>query len=284
MQSLRVTMRVFAALALAGSVTAQTSRISGSVHDALSAVVAGATVTAWNNGAQPSRTAVTTDNGSYTLDVEPGTYELRVEKTGFRRAVRPNVNLTVNQNEQVDFTLEVGALNETVTVSASETLVNTTDGAVATAVGRQLLERAPLSGRSFNALIQITPGVVLTPTNGNDLWGQFSANGQRASANYFTVDGVGANFSSTTSNGPYGSSGGQFPAGDALGGTMGLASVDAVEEFKIQTSSFAPEFGRQPGAQVQIRTRAGTNSFRGSVYEYFRNEFFDANDWFANAR
>src|SRR5262249_54450742 len=155
---------------------------------------------------------------------------------------------------------------------------------VATTFTREVLEKMPMSGRSFNALVQTAPGVVMTATNGNDMWGQFSANGQRPNANYYTVDGVSANFSSTTSTGPYGASAGQFAAMDASGGTMGMASVDAVEEFEVKTSSFAPEFGRQPGAQVQIRTRAGSNTFHGSAFEYFRNQSTDASDWFNNSR
>src|SRR5262249_6540914 len=223
-------------------------------------------------------------DGTYSLTLDPGIYVLHVEKKGFLKAVRTDLSLTPNQTNQVDLTLHVENIAETVDVSAKAPLLNTADGSVSTTISREVLERVPLNGRSFNSLIQITPEVVLTSTNGNDLWGQFSANGQRASANYYTVDGVGANFSSTTSTGPYGSSGGQFASVDVAGGTMGMASIDAVEEFKVQTSSFAPEFGRQPGAQVQIRTRSGTNDFHGSLFEYFRNDVLDAHDWFNDQR
>src|SRR5262249_54106948 len=112
--------------------------------------------------------------------------------------------------------------------------------------------------------------------------GQFSVNGQRADANYFTVDGVSANFGVTGYFVMVQSASGALPALSALGGTNSLASVDAMQEFRIQTSSFAPEFGRTPGAQISIVTRSGTNGFHGTLFEYFRNNALDARDWFVN--
>ena len=181
----------------------------------------------------------------------------------------------------INFTLPIGAASETVTVTGGTPLVNTESGSVSTVIDRQFVENLPLNGRSFNTLMQLTPGVTIVPA-GLTSPGQFSVNGQRADANYFTVDGVSANFGSTisVSSGPSG--GGAVPAFSALGGTSSLVSVDAVEEFRVETSSFAPEFGRAPGGQVVITTRSGTNQFHGSVFEYFRNDVLDANDWFAN--
>jgi hypothetical protein len=127
----------------------------------------------------------------------------------------------------------------------------------------------------------LTPGVVVTATAFDDQ-GQFSVNGQRADANYLTVDGVSANFGVTGYFPLVQSAGGALPALSALGGTNSLVSVDDMQEFRIQTSSFAPEFGRTPGGQISIVTRSGTNSFHGTAFEYFRNSVLDANDWFAN--
>jgi hypothetical protein len=127
----------------------------------------------------------------------------------------------------------------------------------------------------------LTPGVVVTATSYNDQ-GQFSVNGQRADANYFTVDGVSANFGVTGYPTLVQTASGSLPALSALGGTNSLVSVDAMQEFRIQTSSFAPEFGRTPGGQISIVTRSGTNSFHGTAFDYFRNAVLDANDWFAN--
>src|SRR6266545_1360725 len=135
----------------------------------------------------------------------------------------------------------------------------------------------------FQSLIALTPGVVLTKSSFGEQ-GQFSVNGQRANANYFTVDGVSANTGVSASFSLVQSAGGALPALGASGGTNSLVSVDAMQEFKIQTSTFAPEFGRTPGGQVQIVTRSGTNDFHGTLFEYFRNDALDANDWFANSR
>jgi hypothetical protein len=161
--------------------------------------------------------------------------------------------------------------------------MNTTDGSVSTVVDRSFIESIPLNGRSLQPLITLTPGVVLTPATGNEQ-GQFSVNGQRADANYFSVDGVGANFGAATPNGNFGQSfGGSLPALNISGGTNSLVSIDAIQEFRIETSSYAPEYGRSPGGQVAIATRSGTNELHGDVFDYFRNDALDANDWFSDA-
>jgi hypothetical protein len=136
-----------------------------------------------------------------------------------------------------------------------------------------------ICGRSFQTLIMLTPGTVVTATAFDDQ-GQFSVNGQRADANYFTVDGVSANFGVTGYFPLVQTAGGALPALSTSGGTNSLVSIDAMQEFRIQTSSFAPEFGRTPGGQISIATRSGTNSFHGSLFEYFRNDVLDAKDWF----
>src|SRR5678815_2255041 len=152
---------------------------------------------------------------------------------------------------------------------------------VSTVVNRTFVENLPLNGRTFQTLISLTPGVVVVVTNQFDQ-GQFSVNGQRADANYFTVDGVSANFGVTGFIAMMQGASGALPALSASGGTNSLVSVDAMQEFRIQTSSFAPEFGRTPGGQVSIVTRSGTNAFHGTLFEYFRNSVLDARDWFVN--
>ena len=112
--------------------------------------------------------------------------------------------------------------------------------------------------------------------------GQFSVNGQRSGTNYFTVDGVGANFGLPFATTPYEGAGGETPSFSSQGSTSALASIDAVQEFTIQTSTYAPEYGRQPGAQVAIVTRSGTNSLHGSAFNYLRNDKLDANSWFGS--
>src|SRR5262249_40067608 len=140
----------------------------------------------------------------------------------------------------------------------------------------------PLNGRSFQTLLELTPGIVITTATTNAP-GQFSVNGQRTSANYFSVDGVGANFGIAPNLATGQTAGGVSTALTSFGGSNSLVSADALEEFRVSTSSVAPEFGRSPGAQVQISTRSGTNTLHGGVFEYFRNEKLDANDWFANS-
>jgi hypothetical protein len=159
--------------------------------------------------------------------------------------------------------------------------VNTESATVSTVIDRTFVDNLPLNGRSFQTLIMLTPGVVLTAAAFDDQ-GQFSVNGQRADANYFTVDGVSANFGVTGYIPLVQAAGGALPALSAQGGTNSLVSVDAMEEFRIQTSSFAPEYGRTPGGQISIVTRSGTNQFHGALSEYFRNDALDANDWFSN--
>src|SRR5262249_12115993 len=215
-------------------------------------------------------------------NLPPGTYALEVERDGFRRVVKPDVVLHVQDAFEIDFDMTLGPVSETVTVEAGAPLVNTESGAVSTVIDRAFVENLPLNGRSFQTLITLTPGVVLTGTAFNDQ-GQFSVNGQRADANYFTVDGVSANFGVTGYFPLMQSGSGALPALSASGGTNSLVSVDAMQEFRIQTSSFAPEFGRTPGGQISIATRSGTNAFRGTVFEYSRDSALDARDWFVNA-
>jgi hypothetical protein len=167
-----------------------------------------------------------------------------------------------------------------VTVQGGGAIINTENASVGTVIDRNFVENLPLNGRSFNTLLQLTPGVVIAPVSNGFEHGQFSISGQRTDANSFLVDGVSANFgaSSVASSGQSGT--GTAQAFSALGGTSSLVSVDALQEFRIETSSFAPEFGRSPGGQVILTTRSGTNDFHGSAFDYFRNTAMDANNWF----
>jgi Carboxypeptidase regulatory-like domain/TonB dependent receptor len=226
---------------------------------------------------------VTNSEGIYTFpSVAPGPYRIQVSKLGFKTIVRPDIVLNVQDALSVNFTLPIGAVSETVTVEGGAPLINTTDATVSTVVDRQFAENLPLNGRSFQTLIYLTPGVVLTAPFSSFDGGQFSVNGQRANANYWMVDGVSANFGASAISGPADGAAGALPSFSVMGGTNSLVSVDALQEFRIQTSTFAPEFGRTPGGQISIVTRSGTNQFHGTLFDYLRNDLFDANDWFAN--
>jgi hypothetical protein len=221
----------------------------------------------------------TNDEGIYVVtNLPPGPYRLQVSKVGFKTLIKPDITLNVQDALAISFTLPIGAVSETITVEGGAAIIDTQDGTVSTVVDRQFAENLPMNGRSFQTLIQLTPGVVLTTSNGDDS-GQFSVNGQRASSNYWMVDGVSANVGGTAYFGGNGLAGATSTL-SVLGGTNSLVSVDALQEFRIQTSTYAPEFGRTPGGQISIVTRSGSNQFHGTAFDYLRNDVFDAKDWF----
>jgi hypothetical protein len=257
--------------------------INGLVSDPSSAAVVGAEIVTVNDVTGVQYNTKTNKEGIYVLpNLPPGPYRVQVSKVGFKTLIKPDITLNVQDSLSINFTLLVGAFHEIVTVQGGAPLVNTESGAVSTVVDRNFVENLPLNGRSFNTLLQLTPGVVIASSPSTYAPGQFSIAGQRTDANNFTVDGVSANFG-VQAPGNLGESGtGTAQAFSALGGTSSLVSVDALQEFRVETSSFAPEFGRSPGGQVILTTRSGTNSFHGGLFDYFRNTAMDANDWFAN--
>jgi len=256
--------------------------LTGRVTDPSRALIAGAKVSATNTATDFRYETTTNASGEYTLaNLSPDSYRLEIEKTGFKKLIKPDVILHVQDSLEINFEMAIGSASESVTVESGAPLVNTESATVSTVVDRTFVEDIPLNGRSFQTLILLTPGVVVTATAFDDQ-GQFSVNGQRADANYFTVDGVSANFGMTGYFSLVQTAGGALPALSASGGTNSLVSVDAMQEFRIQTSSFAPEFGRTPGGQISVVTRSGTNSFHGTLFEYFRNDVLDAKDWFVN--
>jgi hypothetical protein len=256
--------------------------ISGIVLDSSGASIAGADVTVVNDATGVQYFGKSNEDGVYVVpNLPPGQYRLQVGKLGFKTIIKPDIGLNVEDALSINFTLPLGAASETVTVLGGAPLINTDSGAVSTVIDRNFVENLPLNGRSFNALLQLTPGVVIAPSSSSDQ-GQFSIAGQRTSANNFLIDGVSANFGVSPEFGLGTSGTGGAQAFSAVGGTSSLASVEALQEFRIETSSFAPEFGRSPGGQVLLTTRSGTNTYHGGLYEYFRNNVLDANDWFAN--
>jgi Carboxypeptidase regulatory-like domain/TonB dependent receptor len=260
----------------------ETGTIYGSVTDPTDAVVSRATVRLIDIDRGLRTEVATGSTGFYSFaSVRPGHYRMEVEKNGFKLVRVTEIIVNVQGNLEQNFKLEVGSASETITVEANAANVNTSNGTVSTLVDHTFAENLPLNGRTFQTLIMLTPGVVVSETAYDDQ-GQFSINGQRADANYFTVDGVSANFGVTGYFPLLQAAGGALPALSASGGTNSLVSVDAMREFRVQTSSFAPEFGRTPGGQISILTRSGTNDFHGVLFEYFRNSVLDANDWFAD--
>src|SRR6202041_3338 len=246
--------------------------INGLVLDPTGGAVAGAEVRIVNDATGVQYIGKTNDEGIYVVtNLPPGTYRLQVSKIGFKSLIKPDIILNVQDLLAINFTLPLGAASETITVVGGAPLMNTESAAVSTVVDRQFAENLPMNGRSFQTLIELTPGVVITPSNAFDN-GQFSINGQRTSSNYWMVDGVSANLSASAISATGNGFAGAASSSSVLGGTNSLVSVDALQEFRIQTSTYAPEFGRTPGGQISIVTRSGANQFHGTVFDYFRND------------
>jgi len=262
----------------------ETATIAGRVSDPSGAVIPNATLHLVNIDKGTETDTKTNGSGLYTFPaVQPGRYRIEVQRDGFKVTNITGLVVNVQDNLEENFRLEVGSTSESVTVNGSGLTINTTDASVSTVVDRQFVDSMPLNGRSFQSLILLAPGVVTaSPQTGaaSGISGEYSVNGERADANNFMVDGVSANNSVT----PYGysssASAGALPSTSALGTTQALVSVDALQEFRIQTSTYSAEFGRQPGGQISIQTRSGTNDWHGSAYDYLRNDVFDANNWF----
>jgi len=260
-----------------------TATLSGTVIDDAGAVIPAVHLTLLNLSTALQRHATTDEAGAYIVPLlPPGSYHVTAQRDGFTTVEIRNVELNTGDQLALRIKLKVGEIGESVIVVDDPSSIQQS-AAIGTVVNRRFVENLPLNGRSFHSLFELTPGVVLTRTGFNEQ-GQFSVNGQRANANYFMVDGVSANFGVSAGSAPGQSAGGSLPALTALGGTNNLVSVDALEEFRILTSTYAPEFGRTSGAQVSIITRSGGNEVRGTVFDYFRNDALDANDWFANSR
>lgn len=282
---MRVILVAVFAVVLCPSVFAQspTGSIGGIVFDPDAKTIPGAEIIVVNDLTRVQYETKTNDLGIYAVpNLPPGPYRVQASKVGFKTLIKPDLILNVQEAITLNFTLPIGATSITVTVEGGAPMVDTTDATVSTIVDRQFAENLPMNGRSFQTLIDLTPGVVVTPSTANDS-GQFSVNGQRAASNYWMVDGVSANVGVGASTVAGNGLGGTLGSFSALGGTNSLVSVDAMQEFRIQTSTFAPEFGRTPGAQISIVTRSGTNQFHGTIFDYLRNDALDANNWFANS-
>jgi hypothetical protein len=261
----------------------ESGTITGVVTDPSGAIVPHATVTIVDLGTNTTRTTQTGNNGEYTFStLRPSHYKIIVTAAGFKESLVSDMELHTQDKVAQNVTLSLGSASDTVNVSAESTQLDTT-AAVATTVEREFIENMPLNGRSFQALIALTPGNVTAKTY-YTASGQFSIDGQRTDANYFSIDGVSANVGITQGSNVYlGSAGaGSSPATSNNGGYNNLVSVDDMQEYKIQTNSFDAEYGRSPGAQLSIVTRSGTNQFHGTAFEYVRNDIFDANTWFNN--
>lgn len=280
MRCLRFACLVLLALCFAVPAMAQSAAgmISGRITDPSGAVVPGAEVALLNVDRGTSTTTTTNKSGIYVFSaVQPGQYRMTVQKAGFRRVDLLGVLVNVQSNIEQNFRLAIGSTSESVTVRGGISLMNTTDASVSTVIDRHFVENIPMNGRSFQSLIELTPGVVAVPGAIVGAQGEFSVNGQRTESNYYTVDGVSANTGQLNI-----SQVGVLPQETTLGTTQGLVSLDDLQEFRINTSTYSAQYGRMPGAQIAFETRSGTNRWHGSLFDYFRNNVLDANNWFNN--
>jgi hypothetical protein len=262
----------------------ESGSVTGLVRDPQGAAVVGADVVATNTETGVANQVKTGDTGAFSFpSLHPSHYKVVVKATGFKEAVL-EVDIHVQDRLSKDVTLAMGSSSETIDVSATSGEVSTS-AATTTEVERNFIENMPLNGRTFQSLIALTPGNVTAKAYYSGI-GQFSINGQRTDANYFSIDGVSANIGITQGSNIYlaAAGAGAAQATSNNGGYNNLVSVDALQEYKIQSSTYEAEYGRSPGAQLSILTRSGTNQWHGVLFEYLRNEVFDSRDYFARLR
>ena len=248
-----------------------TGTILGTVRDQSGAVVPGAKVTLIHEGTSFTLSALTREDGGYIFTpIRIGTYRVEAEYGGFQKAVRSGVQLNIQQQAVVDFTLVPGEVTQTVEVTAAVPLLQTESGSVGEAVTGEKIINLPLSGRNYTFLARLTAGVTIAQPEGRGLNGNgwFAANGTRPAQNNYLLDGIDNNSNNV-----------DFLSGAA---TVVKPPIDAIGEFKVQTSAFSAEFGRAGGAVLNVTLKSGTNEIHGSAWEFLRNNHLDANNFFAN--
>jgi hypothetical protein len=260
------------------------AQLSGTIRDSTDASMVHAIVTAQHEETGTRRTVESNDEGVYLIaGLAAGPYKVTVRKPGFQTIARLNFTIGSGEATAIDFTMLVGSVREVITITGDPPEVNADDGSVGVSIRRGVIDEIPVNGRGLHGIVDLAPGVVTTPATTGEA-GQFATGGQRPNTNYFTIDGVSANTGVGGSGLPAQFWGGALPAMTAFGSTHNLVSFGELEEVRVQTSSFAPEFGRMPGAHVALTTRSGGNQLHGSLQYSLRHETLAARDWFANAR
>jgi len=250
----------------------ETATITGEVRDANGSVVPKATITVTNVETNVSIRSETNDQGLYTVpSLKPGPYSITVEKAGFKKSVRSGVTLQVNQVARLDVNMQVGELTTAVEIVEAATLMETETSSRGSVIDQKKIVDLPLNGRDYNQLALLSPGVLPgTPRLASvNFKGVLNVNGNRTFNNVFLLDGV-DNISYSNS---------------FRGENVQLVqpSIEALQEFKIQTNAYSAEFGRSSGAVVNATIKSGTNNIHGSLYEFLRNDVLDANNFFSNA-
>ena len=251
---------------------------SGIVTDATGSVVANAQIAAKNTATGVVATTTANAAGLYNLtNLIPATYEITVTASGFSTLVQSNVTLTVGAQQELNFSLRVGAVSTQVEVTTEAPAIQLESSELSGTVQSAAIVELPLNGRDWASLATLQPGVASVRTQdpvsapGGDVRGlgtQLTIDGQRPSENVYRLNGIIVNDYSNA--GP----------GNVLGANLG---VDAIQEFSVITSNYSAQYGFTAGGVVNAISRSGTNSFHGSAYEFIRNSALDANDFFANA-
>jgi len=248
--------------------------MTGTITDSSGAVVAGAQVNVTNQGTSELRTTTTDSNGYYIVpQLPPGIYDISIKKQGFATDNRADVQLQVNQNATLNFTLTVSSIAQTVKVTGAPPALNTTSATLGTVIGHTATVDLPLNGREFTQLTLLTPGVAPVETGQQGVFTVAlgaggispSVNGQRGEQNNFTMDG-------TLNNSLFTNIWAISPPPDAL------------QEFNVQSHITDAQFAISTGANINIVTRSGTNEFHGSLWEFVRNDALDANTFPATKR
>jgi len=249
------------AVPLVSSAQDATGRIFGTVYDQQGAVIPNAKITATNTATQITRTATTERDGTFQILALPiGSYKVTAEHAGFRTVVSPEQKLSINQSLRIDFKMEVGAESQTVDVGAEAAPVETVNPTLGQAITGRVLTNMPLNGRDMLDLALLQPGVTES-NDDNEGAGNYSIAGGRTDSVTFLLDGGNNN--------------------DLLDNSNVLdPNPDAIAEFRLLTSDYTAEYGRNGGGIISIVTKSGTNQIHGSAFEYIRNRAFDANDFF----
>ena len=262
--------------ALPVSAQINTASLTGEVTDANGKAATGATVTAQNKATNVVQSVTSDGSGNYIFVTLPvGTYSVSVEAKGFKRAMSESITLQVAQKARLDFTLQVGGLEETVTVTANAALLTTQEATPGAVVENKLVTDLPLSARNWDDLLLTVAGVQgdrYTEEGGGTTSGRtgnVNVNGARSLQNNFVLDGADNNSISENVQ--------------ELTTQVIRPSVDAIREFKVMTNPYNAEYGRSPGAAISVTTKGGSNQLHGSLYEFHRNRVFDANNFFVNS-
>jgi Carboxypeptidase regulatory-like domain/TonB-dependent Receptor Plug Domain len=253
----------------AASIAQGTGTISGAVTDSTNAVLPGVAVVVRNVETGQAREVITDVRGRYAApNLLPGPYEVSAALTGFSSVTRSGIRITVGREAVVDIALNVGVLQDQITVVGEAPTVDVRSASTGGLISQEQIAGLPLNGRSFIELANLTPGVQLTDNGGRStstgFGAKLSVNGSRYTANLFTIDG-------TTLNDQFNQ------AGSASGNVLG---VEAVGEFQVLTNSFSAEFGRHTGAVINAVTKSGTNNFRGSLFEFHRGDKLNSRGYF----